>query len=47
MNAEMIVSGRGEVVRQKNMVISSAGLETKNDCAGENQQQFNRQTVLL
>jgi hypothetical protein len=26
------------------MVMSSAGLETKNDCAGEDQQQFTRPT---
>jgi hypothetical protein len=30
------------VVRQKNMVMSPTRPETKNDCAGEDQQQFNR-----
>lgn len=28
------------VMRQKNMVMSTAGPGTKNDCAGEDQQQF-------
>jgi hypothetical protein len=28
------------VVRQKNMVMSPAGLGTKNDCSGEGQKQF-------
>jgi hypothetical protein len=35
MNAEMIVSGREALVRQKNMVMNPAGLQTKIDCAGE------------
>jgi hypothetical protein len=35
MNAEVTVSGREEVLRQKNIVMEPAGLETKNDCAGE------------
>jgi hypothetical protein len=33
------------VVRQKNMVISPAEPGTKNDCAGEGQQQFTRPTA--
>jgi hypothetical protein len=28
------------VMRQKNMVVSPAGLGAKNDCVGEGQQQF-------
>jgi hypothetical protein len=32
-------------VREQNMVMSSVGLGTKNDCAGEGQQQFSSQPV--
>jgi hypothetical protein len=31
-------------MRKENMVLSPAGIGTKNDCAGEDQQQFTLQT---
>jgi hypothetical protein len=38
-----------KVVRQKNMVMGLTGLGTKNDCAGEGQQQFtqNGKTLVI
>jgi hypothetical protein len=38
----LLVGNEDSVVREKNIVMGPAGPGTKNDCAGEAQQQFTR-----
>jgi hypothetical protein len=43
-HAAFLAGQSPKVLRQKNMVVSPAGPATKNDHAGEDQQQFTRPT---